>query len=316
MTEINSNEKISLRRRTLIKLGAGASAAAWLGMNASAARALQTMALGEGEVTVVSDGHLVFPLSIYMPDAPQDELAKLYEQYNIGPGSIEPDCNVTFWKSGDKLVVFDAGSGPNFMPTAGKLVANMVEVGLDPADVTDVVFTHAHPDHIWGVTDDFDELVFGNATHHIGQAEWDFWSSDDAINQLPQDRQVFAIGAKNRLEAMADQVAMITPGDEVVPGVEAVATYGHTPGHMCYILHGNGEQILVGGDAIVNQPISFMHPEWPSGSDQDPVMGAQTRAQLLDRLAGDKVGLIGYHLPHPGSGRVTAKNGAFQFEAS
>lgn len=316
MTEINSTEKISNLRRALLKLGAGASAAAMVGLNSTAAQAMQTMMLDDGEVTIISDGNLVFPLSFYMPEVDQSELVRVLAEYGVGPDVIEPDCNITFWKKGEKLTVFDAGSGPNFMPSAGKLLANMSEAGLNPEDVTDVIFTHAHPDHIWGVTDDFDELIFPNATYRIGQAEWEFWSSDSATADLPEDRQVFAIGAKNRFDAIADQMAIIAPGDEVVPGVEAIATYGHTPGHMSYILHGNGEQILVSGDTLLNQPIAFQYPDWHFGSDQDPSMAAATRRALLDRVAGDGMSVIGFHLPHPGTGRVSAKDGAFRFEAS
>lgn len=315
MTQINSREKISMLRRDLLKLGAGAAALSMLGLHAVGARAMTPTKLGEGEINIVSDGNLVFPIAILMPDAPQPELQKIFTEYGIGPDFVQPDCNVTFWKNGGKLTAFDVGSGPNFMPSAGKLAANMADAGIDPGDVTDVIFTHAHPDHIWGATDDFDELIFPNATYHISQAEWDFWSADDAAAGMAADRAVFVLGAQNRFQAIADQVAMIEPGSEVVPGVEAVATYGHTPGHMSYLLHGGSEQILVGGDAITNQPLSFLHPEWFYGLDQDKEQAAQTRKALLDRLAGDKVGVIGYHLPHPGMGMVSREGEAYRFQA-
>jgi len=103
---------------------------------------------------------------------------------------------------------------------------------------------------------------------------------------------------------------------EVLPGVEAIDTSGHTPGHTSYMLHGGGDSLLVVGDAISNSVISFEKPTWHSGTDQDPDKGVKTRTALLDRLATDQTKIIGYHLPHPGQG-VAERNGtAYRFVAA
>jgi glyoxylase-like metal-dependent hydrolase (beta-lactamase superfamily II) len=104
--------------------------------------------------------------------------------------------------------------------------------------VTDVIFTHGHPDHLWGLIDDFDEIVFPNASFHMGRAEWDFWRDPGTVDAMPEERKTFAVGAQNRLAVLADMINLFEPGAEVVPGVEAVDTSGHTPGHMSFMLHG------------------------------------------------------------------------------
>jgi glyoxylase-like metal-dependent hydrolase (beta-lactamase superfamily II) len=224
-----------------------------------------------------------------------------------------PDCNVTFLRTGDRLAVFDVGAGANFLPTTGELLMNLEEAGIDPAEVTDVVFTHAHPDHLWGLIDDFDELAFPNAAYAISQTEWDFWRAGDTLARMPEERKSFAVGAQSRLARIEDQVSLFKPGAEVLPGVEAVDTAGHTPGHVCFMVHGR-DPVLIVGDALTN-PISFARPDIHSGSDQDPELAAAARAKLLDRLVGDRAQLIGFHLAHPGIGAVERKDGGYRFVA-
>src|SRR5690606_3702710 len=102
----------------------------------------------------------------------------------------------------------------NFTSSTGRLAEGLTEAGIDPAEVTDVVFTHAHPDHLWGLTDDFDELVFPEADYHIGQVEWDFWSSPDLVDRVAEDRQSFVVGAQARFAAMDGRVRFLKDGDE------------------------------------------------------------------------------------------------------
>lgn len=301
-----------LTRRELLRAAAALAGGAALGLAATRIVRARSLTVDDAELTVLSDGTLTLPMGFVFPDAPKEELDALLAANGMATDALRPDCNVTLLRRGDRLVIFDVGSGSNFMPSAGKLGDSLAAAGIDPADVTDVVFTHAHPDHLWGVTDDFDELVFANADYHIGQHEWDFWSSPDAIGQVPEDRQTFVIGAQNRFAALEGRMRFVSPGDEVVPGVEAVDTAGHTPGHLSFLVHG-GDPLLIVGDAITNAVVSFAHPEWPTGSDQDPALGVKTRLSLLDRLATDRARVVGYHFPHPGAGAVERRGAAYAY---
>lgn len=300
-------------RRTFLHTGMAAAASMLLPAGIGGARAFE---IGDSVLTSVSDGNLVLPLSFSYPDAPQDELIALLEKNGLPTDSLLPDCNVPILKTPDRLIMFDVGSGNNFMPSAGRLLDNMAEAGFDPADVTDVVFTHGHPDHLWGLLDDFDEIVFPNASFHMGRAEWDFWRDPGTVDAMPEERKTFAVGAQNRLAVLEDMINLFEPGAEVLPGVEAVDTSGHTPGHMSFMLHGGSEPMLIAGDAITHFAVSFAHPAWPSGSDQDAEKGVATRLRLLDRLAIDKAALAAYHLPKPGEGRVERDGTAYRFVAS
>jgi glyoxylase-like metal-dependent hydrolase (beta-lactamase superfamily II) len=300
-------------RRDVLKLaGAAVASLAFAGR----ALAVGRLTLGDAEIVTVNDGTLTLPMSYSYGDAPQPELARLLADNAMPTDTLQPDCNVTILKRGARLAIFDTGSGPNFMATAGQLADNLAEAGIDPADVTDVVFTHAHPDHIWGVTDDFDELVFANASYHIGQEEHDFWSSPDALQAVAADRQSFVVGAQSRFDAIRDRLTFLKAGAEVLPGVEAVSTPGHTPGHMSYIIHSGADQLVVVGDAITQSIVSFAHPEWPAGADQDQALAIATRKALLDRLAGDRSRVVGYHFPHPATGMVERGGDAYRFVAT
>lgn len=299
----------------------GAAAAIGLGAlvrsapAAAAAAGPARLALGDGEATVLSDGGLVLPMSFYLPEIPAAEIAALLAPRGLPVDVVRPDCNLTLLRDGGRTVLFDAGAGPLFQDTAGKLPASLAAAGIDPAEVTDLCFTHAHPDHLWGVLDDFGEPVFPNARCRMGRAEWDYWRAPGTLAATPEARQSFVVGARNRMAAIEDRVELFDAGAEILPGIEAVASFGHTPGHMSFMIH-RGDGLLVVGDAIANTPISFERPDWHAGSDQDPELGAATRRRLLDRLAADRTRIVGFHLPYPGIGAVERSGAHYRFAAA
>jgi len=277
------------------------------------ARAETLMELDGRKITTVSDGNLVLPVSFLFPDVEKSELIPLLEANKLGTEALEPELNITLVEDGDRKILFDAGSGSNFMPSAGELPQSLAEAGIDPSTITDVVFTHGHPDHLWGILDDFDEITFPDANLHFPRVEWEFWNDENTVNLMSEGRASFAIGARNRLEAMGERVNLFDAGSEVLPGIEAVDTRGHTPGHTSFVVHGGSQSLMVVGDALTNHVVSFEKPGWFSGSDQDPQQGVETRLSLLDRLAGDRIQIIGYHLPNGGLGRVEKSGDAYRF---
>ncbi|MBY6154165.1 MBL fold metallo-hydrolase [Vannielia litorea] len=277
-------------------------------------RAMAEMMLGEARLTVVSDGNLMLPGSFTFAGLPEAEVAEIVAPLGVSTEALEPPCNVTLLRMDDRVVLFDVGAGPDFMPSAGELAENLGAAGVAPEDVTDVIFTHAHPDHIWGLLDDFDEPLFPDARYAMGRGEWDYWWNPETVDTIGAERQAFAVGAKRRMEAIEDRVEFFDDGDEVLPGVAAVACVGHTPGHMGFEVRSGGEAVMVVGDAIGNHHVAFARPGWEVNSDQNPEVGATTRVALMDRIVADGLGLVGFHLPG-GMGRVEKDGEGYRWVA-
>jgi glyoxylase-like metal-dependent hydrolase (beta-lactamase superfamily II) len=296
-------------RRTLLAACAAAFAARALPALAAAPYSLKH---GRFELTVVSDGHLVLPTSFLAPEAPRDEREPLLKAAGQTGEQYDSPTNVTLIRAGGDLILVDMGSGDRFMPTAGKLWDNLKAAGIDKAKITKVVFTHGHPDHLWGTVDELDELVTPGATFYVAAAEWNFWNGENAARGLAPERAGFVTGARRNYTAIKDKVKMLKPGDDIAPGLRIIDTPGHTQGHVSLELAG-GDGLIVGGDALTHPLISFQHPDWKPPTDHVPDQAAATRRKLLDRLATDRCRLIGFHLPYPGVGLVERKDSAYRF---
>lgn len=270
-------------------------------------------ALGQGRLTTVSDGFLSLPGEMYFQGMPQEALAAVLAEHGVAADQVAPECNLALYQDGSNTVLFDTGSGADFMPSAGALLDSLDAVGVAPEDVTHVLFTHAHPDHIWGVLDDFDDPLFSEASYFMGRAEWDYWWDPATVGTIGEARAAFAVGAKRRMEAIEDRVALFDDGDEVLPGIAAVAAFGHTPGHMAFELRQGTDSALILGDAIANHHVALARPGWESPMDQDPGGAVATRARLLDRIASEQMAVVGFHLPQGGLGRIERAGAAYRF---
>ncbi len=298
------------RRQIIHGAGAGFLAGGLMPGRAWAAVALD---LGDMKVQTVSDGYLTLPPEFIFAPMPQDQLPDILARHGLTGQALTPDCNVTLMRRGGDLVLFDAGSGPAFQESVGRLTEALAAMDVTPEDITHVVFTHGHPDHLWGVLDDFDEPLFANARHLMGRVEWDYWFDPETASRIAPARATMAVGAKRRMDVIADRITLFADGEEILPGVVARASFGHTPGHMSFELRSGSEAVMVVGDAIGNHHVAFEQPGWPSGSDQDQAVAAQTRMRLLDQLASEQMPFVGFHLPDGGLGRVEAHGSAYRF---
>jgi glyoxylase-like metal-dependent hydrolase (beta-lactamase superfamily II) len=264
------------------------------------------------EITVVSDGHLVLPTNFLAPGAPEEQRRQILAIAGQTSEQYDSPTNITLINSRSGLILVDMGSGDRFMPTAGKLWDNLKTAGIDKNSIKKVVFTHGHPDHLWGSVDELDDLALPQAEFYVATTEWDFWNGDNALRGLPTERAGFVTGARRNYSALKERVKMFKPGDELVSGLRVMSTPGHTQGHISLELSG-GDGLIVGGDALTHSLISFQYPDWKPVADHVPDQAVATRHKLLDRLATDRSRLIGFHLPYPGLGVVERKDSAYRF---
>ncbi|MDG1282498.1 MAG: MBL fold metallo-hydrolase [Pseudorhodobacter sp.] len=296
-----------MKRRDFLALSGAAGLTLGLPRPSFAASELM---IGEARLITLSDGFLTLPGDFVLSAMDPAEAAKISTRFNLDPNSYTPPCNVTLWQDGDRNVLFDVGSGHDFMSSAGTLLEALETQGLSPDDITHVVFTHGHPDHLWGLLDEFDDPLFANAEFLIGQAEYDYWSDPDTVNSIGEARTTFAVGAARRLEVIADQLTFLNDGEEPLPGITALLTPGHTPGHMAFVA---GGRALITGDAISNNHVAFAVPGYASPSDQDPELAATTRTALLDQITADNLAIVGFHLPGGGIGTVTRDGDGYTY---
>jgi glyoxylase-like metal-dependent hydrolase (beta-lactamase superfamily II) len=304
-------------------LGGGAAALA-LGAAQAPARAAATMKgtqvpgyyrfmLGDFEITVLSDGAYDLPTDLIGQNQSRETVQAFLEANFLDPDLRTSHVNIPLINTGEELILVDVGGGSNFLAGAGRLVENMEAAGYSPDDVDKVFITHAHPDHLWGLLDDFDEPVFAEAEFFISAPEWDFWSGDAAAEALPEMFQSFAAGASRRLPVIEDAITRTANGDEIAPGITVIDTPGHTPGHASLRIASGGETLIVTADAMTHQYVSFEHPGWWSGTDLDQQMAERSRRMILDLVAEERSMILAYHLSFPGLGHVARAGDAYRF---
>ncbi len=208
-------------------------------------------------------------------------------------------------ESPDGLVLVDAGMGPFAGEMeAGRLTGELDALGISRTDIGTVVVTHGHADHVGGLVTNDGVPAFYEARHLVHPAELAFWRSP-AARELPGDAGEPARVAFGALRAggLLDEA---TGGAPVASGVRILEAPGHTPGHLAVVVN---DALLWAGDAIVH-PVNVPHPEWVSAADMD-ARNAQTRVELLERAADDRLMLAGSHLPVEGTVRREAAGFAF-----
>jgi glyoxylase-like metal-dependent hydrolase (beta-lactamase superfamily II) len=226
------------------------------------------------------------------------------------PRPVGLQINTILVNTGDKLVLIDAGCGVDkFQKTTGRLLGNLAAAGYAPGDIDMIVFTHAHFDHLWGISDhENSSLLFPSAEFVASETEVAFGSAPELAGKLPPAQQPRV--TQTNLKLASPRLRMIKAGAEVAPGVTTFDTAGHTPGHISIHISSGSEEMLLAGDVVVDSEVSFQHPEWPFGFDIDVPVGTKTRMAFLDRAATDKTLVGSYHLPFPGFGHVVRAGAA------
>ena len=282
---------------------------------AASATTVRSFRLGEFSAVSLLDGTVSLPNDnkVFGVGRTPAEVAAVLAEAGLPTDRLELSVQPLLVQTADRVLLFDAGSGTNMGPTAGKLPASLATAGIAPATITDVFISHSHGDHIGGLVDAAGALAYPNATIHISAAEWDF------LKGMTPEKAAAAAGIGNYaalIAAITPKIATFAPDAEIVPGaVKAVDIKGHTPGHSGYLITSSKTSLLFLGDTAHHFVISVRRPDWTIAFDGDAPTAQASRKALLTRSAASGQLIYAYHFPFPGVGKVTGSEGAYSWSA-
>jgi glyoxylase-like metal-dependent hydrolase (beta-lactamase superfamily II) len=269
--------------------------------------------LGSAEATIVSDGPLPLgdPHANFLGLSTEEMDQQLRDNFLPNDNAVL-EQNALVLNTGDKLVLFDTGLGTLdlFGPTTGKLMNSLKQAGINPEDVDAVVMTHAHIDHCGACMADDGSRHFPNAEYFITEADYKFWTDP---TKVPEQFKVFLETAQKNLTPNLDRIHFFKDGEEILPGIQAIYTPGHTVGHTVFMIEQGGEQLCFIGDLAHHPVLLLQKPLTEFKYDTDPKQSAQSRVKMLGRLADERIALLAYHFAWPGIGHVARADEGFRF---
>jgi glyoxylase-like metal-dependent hydrolase (beta-lactamase superfamily II) len=266
--------------------------------------------VGGFECTVVSDGPLrlgTFSAELFK-GLTQERIDEFVADNFLDKNNFVIDQNALVVNTGDKRVLIDTGMGFRkiYGPRTGHLLGNLRAAGIDPESIDVVALSHAHPDHVWGLVGEDGKSHFPNAQIHITQADLEYWTDEAKLSDPALGHYIKPI--RDTLLPLRERMVFLKDGHEVVSGIQALSTPGHTVGHTSFVISSERSSIVYIGD-LAHQPVLQMeNPRAEFARDTDPKQGVSSRLRVFDMVASGKIPIIAYHFPWPGIGHV-AKNG-------
>jgi glyoxylase-like metal-dependent hydrolase (beta-lactamase superfamily II) len=266
--------------------------------------------VGEFEVTAVTDGQGSNPLGdSYVVNTPKDTVAKDLEAQFLPKDKVIHTYTPTVINTGSKLVAIDSGLGLGSYAQSkgalGQYQTNLKAAGIDANTIDAVIISHFHGDHINGLIGPDNKPLFPNAEIMVPEAEWAFWMDESNVSKLPEPAKGQIKNPARVFGALGNKVTKYQDKQVLVPGITAVSSPGHTPGHFSHLVSSGNSTLLVQADITAGAASLFVrNPDWQFVFDTDRPQAVATRKKLYDMAATDRIMVTGYHLAFPAIGYI------------
>lgn len=313
-----------LSRRTFVASSAFAAAFGFAGKLAvpaafaqspsAPAKGFHKYKVGSVEVTALYDGVWAKPHDPgFIKNASVEDTKQALGNAGLSTDYVTIPLTVVVLTLNGKHIMIDAGSGAQWQPTAQGVLGNMKAAGIDPANISTILISHFHPDHIFGLMEKgTNKPVYPNAELIVSADEYKWWTEPGRVEKLPEARR--PLGQRiNTVFPTWKNFTLVEGEKEVAPGIQLIKAPGHTPGHSAFLLSSGNEQLMLSNDVAYVPALLAPHPEWQGAFDQDGPMAVATRRKLLDRVVADKLRVCGAHFPFPGSGVFSKDGGTYAF---
>jgi glyoxylase-like metal-dependent hydrolase (beta-lactamase superfamily II) len=269
-----------------------------------------SLTIGDYTVTSYFDG--VFDTNLDVTVGVDKEMTQRLTGRTLAD-PVHIDVNAFLVEGRGVRALVDAGSGDTMGPRLGKLPENLRAAGVPLDSITHVLLTHIHPDHSNGLVDGAGEPWFPKAELVVQETEIKFWFDRDLSQAAHARQRANMVNAKKSLAPYVKRTTRINDG-EFLPGIHAMMSPGHTPGHNTWTIEGGGQSLIVWGDTIHMAFLQLLRPEVAFVFDTDPQMAVASRMKLLDRLGADRTRVAGMHLDFPGYGFVRRGAGRWHID--
>jgi glyoxylase-like metal-dependent hydrolase (beta-lactamase superfamily II) len=270
-----------------------------------------TFTIGSFECRVVPDGVATYEKETWYSDLPAEELEPSVRALLDDQGLVRVPYHPLLVRGADGLALIDAGTGPALAEEWGEPIGRLREAlsaaDTEPEDIRLVLLSHAHPDHVGGLTFEHGggrHPMFPNARHVISRTEFEYWTSDRMSHDFA------GMGGLARLNLTTLERAgildLLDGEQEVASGIRVIPAPGHTPGHVAVSISEGSETAIFVADAVLGE-LNFEHADWSSRLEVDRAEAVRTRRRLLDEAARYATTVVGYHLWGPG---VVGRRGA------
>src|SRR5437660_39118 len=265
--------------------------------------------IGDIVVTTISDGYLDGTLEVMRNVDVEKARQILTDAFRP---ARRTSVNTFLIHSKGRIAIIDTGSGNYLQPTAGFVQHNLASAGVDPKSIDTVLLTHMHPDHSAGLTDMSNgQLLFPNAELVMHENEQAYWFDDGEMSKADERaRPLYFLAGREQVEPYRKRMRLFREGG-VFPGVTAVPSLGHTPGHTAFLIASGDDQLMIWGDTVHVPEVQTAFPDAGMAFDTDLAAAAASRKRMFDRVCADGVLIAGMHLHFPAFSHLARRGEAY-----